>query len=578
MVVTEVYVITGEEIVITRIIDLTPTPTPLPTAVPDEDPGPVTLDISFVRDSVPSIDPQQSVSQDGIDLIENLFVGLTRYNHQTNQIEPALAEEWEVSDNGRVWTFHLRNDIFWVKPIETENDGLNSLQNVETVRPVTASDVVFAVQRACNKEPNTPDAFTLFIIQGCELVNTMPNATKPDLERIGVKALNDTTLEFSLTKPAAHFLTLTSLWFMRPLPPELVEAYGDEWQSESELDLLTSGPYFPQNMEMKTLQANPTWPLSRPGNVDLIHILYAEDAASTLELWQAKQLDAINAAEIDLDLTDERIASRLLPLPQQTMFYLGFNFDSGVFREPNVRRAFAAAIDRERLVEELFGLSAIGMRHLVPPGTVAALPLDEVGVGYSPDYARQQLAESGFRNCRLMPEITFLVSSSDLSLQQAELIRRMWIEELDCDENQIKIEQAQFGTLLASTRRDSGEARPDIWELAWASYYPDAHNWMGDLLHCDDSENRQNRPCAEEDELIRQANSVLETSEREAIYRQLENSFFGDAGTMPLAPLYIQSEPTLVQTWLTYTPAMFGGEQYDTYLIDIQEKTLERSR
>ncbi len=571
----------GEEVVITRIIELTPAPTPLPTAPPAEKQGPITLDIGFERETIPAIDPQQSVSQDSIDLIENLFVGLTRYNHQTNRVEPALAESWEVSENGRIWTFHLRDDIFWVSPGVRQPDGLYTVQSV---RPVNANDVVFAIQRACNSKPYTPDAFTLFIIRGCEHANTTPNATAADLERIGVVALNDTTLEFTLTKPVAHFLTLTSLWFTRPLPPEFITELGDEWQStrwqtNTEVPFLTSGPFFPINPEFQTLQLNPLWPLPRQGNVELINIYFAKGGNSTFDLWQARQLDLINAANLDLDFEDERIVTRLEWVPEQTVHYVGFNFDSGIFREPEVRRAFAAAIDRERLVEELFGPQAMGMQHLIPPGAVAASPSDEVGIGYSPDYARQQLAASGFGSCQLIPPFTFLVSASDLSLQQAELIRRMWIEELDCTEDQIQIEQAQFGVLLANTRRDAGAVRPDVWELAWASFYPDANNWMGDLLHCDDSENRHNRPCSQDDDLIRQANSVLDVTERTDMYRQLENRFFGDAGIMPLVPLYIRTEPKLLHAWITsYTPALFGGEQYDTYQIDMAIKDLERSR
>lgn len=575
IVVTEVYIITGEEIVVTRVIELTPTPTPAPTAVPAEARGPVTLDISFVRDTVPAIDPQQNVSQDSVDLIENLFVGLTRFNHKTNRIEPLLAKTWEISENGRVWTFNLRDDIFWVKPLNTMVDGL---YDVEAVRPVTAGDVVFAIQRACNSKPNTPDAFTLFIIRGCEQVNTTPNATLADLERIGVTALNDTTLQFTLTKPAAHFLTLTSLWFMRPLPPELIEAHGDDWQSETEAEWMTSGPFFPLTPELKTLQINPLWPLPVSGNIDQVNILYIPTAKDALALWQGRQIDLVDATNVDVNLADERIVNKLQLVPQQTLYYLGFNFDSGVFREPGIRSAFAAAIDRDKLAEELFGIQATGLRHLIPPGAVGSLPAGEVGQGYSPDYARQQLAASGFGGCRLMPQITFLVSSSDLSLQQAELIQRMWIDELNCTEDQIKIEQVQFGTLLANTRRGGGDVRPDVWELAWASYYPDAHNWMGDLLHCEDSENRVNRPCSAEDDLIRQANATFDEGERTAIYHQLENRFFSEGGIMPLAPLYIRNERRLVQTWLGYTPALFGGEQYDTYLIDADRKVLEQSR
>ncbi|HEX6386259.1 MAG TPA: peptide ABC transporter substrate-binding protein [Anaerolineae bacterium] len=571
-VVTEYVVVEGEERVVTRLVRQTVTVTPAAVSTVSASP-PVELDISFTREERPVIDPQKTDDPDGVDLIENLFVGLTRYNHESNRIEPELAREWEVSGNGRVWTFHLRDDIFWVRPADRVGGGLG---DAEPVRPVIASDVVFAVQRACARETNTPYAFILFLVVGCEQVNQSAAATPADLEGIGVRALNDVTLEVTLTKPASHFLTMTSMWLFYPVPREMVVEHGDEWTAAE--NLLTSGPFFPIP-QSQTLYRNPLWPLPRRGNVDIVNIFYLNDEMGAFQLWQSNQLDLapLPAAERE-NFLQSPAAEKALLVTDQTVFYLAYNFESGVFREPEVRRAFSAAIDRERLVEEIFGQQALGMRHLTPPGVLLAPPIDEIGVGYSPDYARQQLAASGFDSCRLMPDITFLVSSSDLSLRQAEIIRRMWVQELGCAEEQIVIEQVQFGALLANTRADAGSARPDVWELGWASYYPDAYNWAGDLLHCQESENRQNRSCSEVDELIRQMSSAVEFEQRYLLYREVENMFFGAEGVVPLAPLYVRGDFVLVQSWLNYAPALFGGEQYETYIIDAGSKRLERSR
>lgn len=583
IVVTEVFTIAGEELVVTRILEPTLTPTIEPTPAA-EDNSPVILDISFVRESVPNIDPQTTTDPDGIDLIENLFVGLTRYNHATNQVDPALAREWEVSDDGRIWTFHLRDDIFWVRPGEQTIDGYVI---AEAVRPVVAGDMVFAIQRACARETDTPDAFVLFLIEGCEQAHQQASATPADLANIGIQALNDTTLQIKLNRPAAHFLTITSLWFMRPLPPELFEVEeneeeveSDDWQTavQEGATLLTSGPFMPLNTNFSTLQRNTLWPIPFQGNTEIVKINYVDTETIALGLWEAKSLDVIDATDINLANLPNSTLQQAQIVNQQTLLYLNFNFQSGVFRESMVRRAFSAAIDREALVEEVYGGDAVPMRHLIPPGVFGALPADQVGLGYSPDFARIQMAGSGFGSCRLMPEIRFMVSSSDLSLLQAELIIQMWVKELGCAENQFKIEQVQFGTLLANTRPDAGAARPDVWELAWASYYPDAHNWMGDLIHCQESENRERRPCGEVDALIQQAATTIDVAERQALYRQIENMLFGDEGILPLAPLYVRGDVILVQNWLTYPPALFGGEQYDSYEINMDRKELERSR
>ena len=572
VVVTEVVVVEGEEQIVTRVIRQPVTATPDPNASEQIDEL-VTLDINFSLNDVPDFDPQTSDSSEGIDLIENLFVGLTRFNHGTNQIEPALAQSWEVDENGRRWTFFLRDDIFWVRSTE---EHVNGMQQVEAVAPVTADDVVFAVQRACMRETDTPDAVTLFLIEGCEQLHSFADPTPTDLNRIGVTAIDNTTVQFTLTKPATQFLTISSLWMMRPVPRFLVEEFAEEWVNAE--NLLTSGPFVPID-ERISLQRNPFWPIPRQnGNVDVVKITYLSDPEDAVRFWEAKNLDVVTLPDLPDADEMERLTARSNLVTEQTLFYLAFNFESGVFREPEVRRAFSAAIDRERLVEEMFAGQASGMRHLVPPGVLGAVPFDEVGMGYDPDYARIQMQESGFGSCRLMPEVTMLVTTSDQSLRQAEILRDMWIEELGCDENQIIIEQVQFGTLLANTRQDAGARRPDMWELGWASYYPDAQNWFSDLLHCSDSENRQNRSCAEVDELIRQAALEMELSERTALYREIENLFFSRAGSVPLIPLYVPGEYVLAQGWLTYVPARFGGEQYDTYQIDAVLKRLEQSR
>jgi oligopeptide transport system substrate-binding protein len=579
IVVTEVVVVDGGETVVTRLVRqtvaVTVTPNSLAQPVTYQ---PTELDVAMIG-SFPDIDPQKATDANGIDLIENLFVGLSRFDHESNRIEPELATEWEVSRDGRVWTFHLREDVYWVRPIGNAPDE-DGLWQAEPVRQVVAADVAYAVQRACLRETGTPDAFILYLIEGCEQVHDVIEVLPAELDGIGARALDDFTLQFSLTKPASQFLTITSMSLMKPVPRELVDEMGDDWQLGE--NLMVSGPFLlapkPEPAMRPALHRNPLWPIPRRGNVDIANIVLLNEAMPAFQLWQAKRVDASPLPASERQAFLDQSSLKAILVTDQTVFYLGFNFSSGVMRVPEVRRALNAAIDRDRLAEEIYGGRAVSMRHLAPPGVVAAPPVDEVGKGYDPDYARQQMAESGFRACRLMPSFTYLVSTSDLSLQQAELIREMWVEELDCSEEQIIIRQVQFGTLLANTRQEAGADRPDIWELGWASYYPDAHNWVGDLLHCTESENRQGRPCAEVDEIIRQASNEFEPERRLALYRQIEDQFFGSNGIEPLAPLYAPGEYVLVQSWLTYAPALFGGEQYDSYVLEAELKQLEQSR
>lgn len=584
-------VTTGIESIVTRIVErvtfVTPTPRVEEPVLAFQDP--IELDISL-NGVLPDLDPARAEQNSQLDLVQNLFVGLTNFNPLTNSVEPELAISWDVSSDGRTWTFLLRDDIYWVKP-KRPPPGSTELWSADPVRPVVAADVVYSIQRLCDREVESALTFSLFIIQGCEELYRDPEPAETDSQIIGMRAVDESTLEVRLTEPAAHFLTLTSLPLFQPVPRDLASELGNEWQTSAGRigtgwqtleNLVTSGPYFPvtniATSQSLVLHRNPLWPINKTGNADVINIFFLDDDSDAFQLWQDRTLDIAPLPSNERESFIRRNPEKVILIPEPVLFYIGFNFDSGVFGEPEIRRAFSAAIDREALIEEIYDGRGLPMRHATVPGIVAAIPVGEVGVGYSPDYARQQMASSSIRSCRLMPPVTMLVSSADLSMRQAELIRDMWVEELDCLKENISIQQAQFGELLANTRPDS-TSRPDLWELAWAPSYPDSHNFLNDLLHCTNSENRQNRPCSDVDAQQLRASSTTDIAERSSLYRQVEGQFFGENGQFPIAPLYIRARFMVTHDWVdVFSPVTFGGQQWDKVVLDPVLKDLERSR
>lgn len=580
----------GVQAIVTRIVNQITfvTSTPDPTAIALLNRPLAVLDISL-NGELPDLDPGVAESQAQLDLTQNLFVGLTNFNPDTKVVEPELATTWSVSPDGLTWTFNLRDDVYWVQP-RSPRPGGGELWTATQLRPVTADDVVYAVRRHCNRDVSTALTFTLFIIDGCEAMFTSRQPDDGETVLFGVNALSPTTLEIRLTEPAGYFLTLTSMPFFQPVPADLVEESGNEWLNaigefgtgwQTPENLITSGPFMPASTgltsQFAVLHRNPAWPMERAGNADVVNITFFDDDLDAFELWQDRKLDISPLPPTQRESFMPRSSDKVRTVPNQVLFYIGFNFGSPVFGEPEVRRAFSAAIDRQALIDELYQGRGMVMRHATVPGIVASIPVEELGVGYSPDYARQQMAASSFRSCRLMPEVTFLVSSADLSLRQAEIIRDMWVEELDCLKESIHIEQTSFGQLLAGTQPDA-TGRPDLWELAWAPTFADAGNLINDLLHCTDSENRQNRECSDTDALLRTAGTIIDPMERMNLYRQAESQFFGESGLFPIAPLYIRSRDIVVHDWINFTPVAFGGQQWDRILIDITLKELERSR
>ncbi|MCB0011247.1 MAG: hypothetical protein KDE09_10090 [Anaerolineales bacterium] len=576
VVVTEVVRIEGQPVEVTRVVTRV---VELPVTViaqdaTDTEATPVTLDVSYPT-RLTQLDPVRVLDPHEHDLVQNLFVSLTSLNPATGAVEPQLAESWQVSGDGRTWIFTLRPNIYWVQNDEDDETQLKVL------RPVDAHDMVFTVRRLCDPTTNVPDVFIFYIIAGCEAIHSSGRPTTSDLQSIGVNAIDDFTLEFQLTKPADYLLTLLTLPALKPLPAEHLESLGEGWDEENLA--VTSGPFILSATSLSgartVLERNPAWPLPFTGNIDQVRILYLNKSEDSFDLWREQQLDLSPMPLAEVAALTAVNPEKVTLVLNQRVFYLGYNFDSSIFREPELRRAFAAAIDRQRLIDEIYAGTGIGMRHLTPPGTFGAPAVDEVGTGYDPEYARQQMAASSYPSCRLLPDMTYLTGPSDRQLQQAQLIRQMWVEELDCNEEQIRITQVQFGELLANTREGANPAvRPDIWELGWRPYFPDAHNWLHDLLHCSESENRNKRPCSAVDSQLQQAAGITDHEERVALYRQLERDLFADGGLMPIVPLFSRADYLARQSWLQYPPAYFGGEHYDFYVIDQTVKDISRSR
>lgn len=581
VVVTRIVVENGQEIVVTRLIRQT---VQVPATLPPTEQGQaeVILDLAYAGgEEVP--DPQQVIERNGVDMVENLFIGLTRYDYATNTVMPALATSWEVSGDGLAWTFHLRNDVAWVRSALQAPPGVaREDARPELYRPVVAGDVVYAIRRACDHRTQTPNVFVFFIIAGCESYYALDEPIPSDQGLVQAEAVNDQTLVIHLVRPAAYFATITTGVAFRPVPGELIEfpaLNGLPWTDLT--NIVTNGPYLyglDTIANTRTvLERNPFWPMTYAGNVEKVNIFWLDRPAG-YQLWLDKGVDIapLPAGEMENVMDVPLLSSRLRLIPEQAVFYLAYNFDSPVFQEAAVRRAFGAAINRVALIEDVYDGYGLPMRHFSPPGVLGAPPVNEVGIGYNSDLARLSMADSSFRDCRFMPPIRYMAHSTDLALFHAQTLRDMWEAELGCAENQIQIEQVEFGTLLANTRRDAGLIRPDVWDLAWASYYPDAHNWLFDVLHCTESENRQDRPCSEVDDILQTAANELDVLARWDLYRQAERLFFGEDGLAPLTPLFTRARFVMVQPWLTYTPATAGGEQFDTYFVDAQAKKLER--
>lgn len=546
----------------------------IPTSTPNPM-GPITYRGASVE-NIQTLDPQAASDSLSITYLEQLFVSLTNYNLETGEVIPEAAESWDISDDGLTYTFHLRNDIPWVRHNSVTNETIQVMDDQSNPRFVVAQDFVNAVHRACN--PQFATFYSAAIapqILGCEDTLHATDAsslTVEDYDAIGVYAIDEVTLVIELAFPASFFLSMTPLWTLAAIPQWTIDEHGIEnWYMAK--NIVTNGAYVLSDWvpgERRTLIRNILLPadLAGTGNIDVFQFYTVSNSSTLYDLWLANEIEE---SPIPLDKLQghlDNFAEETISVTDRVVFYIGFAHDKPPFDDARVRAAFSAAFDREAYIQNIVLGQGLPMRHFSPPGIIGAPPIDAVGVGFDPDFAAEKLAEAGYPNCEGFPHIKLIGYSGASTLAWIKFAQESWTENLGCSADTVVVIQVTFDEFWDAIDQDSSEDdRPHMWTLGWEPYYPDENNWVGDVLWCQ-GDTRTNRPCTHIDDLIEQAREEVDPTIRADLYLKIEEGFFGKNGEFPIAPLRLRIKYLARHAWLRYTPAPFGAAQWYNWLID----------
>ena len=493
------------------------------------------------------------------DLVENLFVGLTRFDPTTQQIDPMIAESWSVSNDGLTWTFNLRDDIQWVR--YDPNVG-----NVTAVRPVQAGDFVYAIQRACNPLRPSPITTNMMIVEGCQTVaNAFPEViTDRFIARAsGARATGPYTLEIDIAVPTAYFPTLVSTSEFRPVAREAVSEEGD-WTAADRI--ITSGPYVLSNRSASaiTLVRNPFWPGGMAGNIDQVEVTLTDAITSAAPYDMARltlaQADSLRSTSADV----------LVSAPGGQLTMLGFALDRAVVQIPEARRALSLAIDRQALVDQVFPNQAVPATQFTPSGVVAAPTFD--GLAYDPAAAQAALAAAGFPDCTNLPEpVIVLVPEEDpVWAEVGQFLVSQWTANLGCDAALFQVTPLAR-TLMIELSHGTYDSeivtRSHSWITQWSADYPDANAWINDALHCRYGWIRTGRTCDQGDAALNRAVTEEDLDARTADYTDAEESMFGANGSFPVIPLFVSTTTWIQQPWLSDVNE-YGASRFDLWTLD----------
>jgi ABC-type oligopeptide transport system substrate-binding subunit len=272
--------------------------------------------------------------------------------------------------------------------------------------------------------------------------------------------------------------------------------------------------------------------------------------------------------------------------------FLAFSFEQPPAHDEHVRRALAAAVDRERLIAGALGPDqhALPLTGIIPPG--AALAPNDQPPGYDAEYAQAELAEAGYPDCRGLPPLALMVDSSDTSQRVGESLVAMWEETLGCRVGTITVDAQPYQDVGAAAQNvppptptpappeeqpDKPIFRAEVILRYWQADYPDANNWTADILGCatgfPGAYLRQGRDCGPVDRILQEAMTTYEAEARADLYREVEAQLFGPQSLTPVVPLYVQVRAVQAEPWLTIWPDRAGPLRFDAWLVDEEARS-----
>ena len=456
-----------------------------------------------------SLDPAIITGQADGRIASTLFEGLTRYNPTNATPLPGLAERWDITEGGRVYTFHIRSNAVW-----------------STGEPITAHDVVYSWLRVLNPATGSDYAGQLYYVKGAEAYNT---AKHNDPDQIAIKALDDRTLRVELVDPTPFFLDLCSFQTLSVVPRKTIEKHGDRWLMAKPLPV--SGAYELVSWRINDrvrMRRNPRYWDAANTHCAIVDMIPCTMPATALNLYQTGEADIV----WDKELVPVELLDILLKRPDfHTYNYLGsyfyrYNVTRKPFDDPRVRKAMALAIDKRRIVEKITRAGEQTASHLVPPG-VANYKSPE-GLGYDPELARKLLAEAGYPGGQGFPRVDYMFNSLKMHEKIAVELQEMWARELGIHIELRNLEWKVF--LSAQSRLEFGLSRS-----SWIGDYNDPNTFL-DMFMSNNGNNRTGWKNERYDNLIREANGKLDPKEREKVLQQAELILVRDE--LPIGPLF----------------------------------------
>ena len=469
-----------------------------------------TADLTILNGpEIQSLDPHIISGQADMRVVLSLFEGLTRFGPENGDAIPGIAERWDISADGRIYTFHLRTNAAW-----------------STGKPITADDFVFSWRRALDPKTGGDYAALLFYIKNGEELNTGKIA---DPDKLGVKALDAHTLRVELKNPTPFFLELCASQELAVVPRTEIEKYGDNWIRLRPFPC--SGAYtleFWRLNDRARVRRNPYYWDAANTELERVDFLPSDSANTALNIYATGHADVLwDKNLIPTELLDQlRQRSDAHAFDYLGTYFVRFNVTRKPFMDPRVRKALALAVDKERIVQRICRGGEKIASHMTPDGLKNYDPPE--GLGYNPDGARQLLREAGYPNGRGFPRFQYLFNPSPLNQQIGVELQAMWRTELGIE---MELRQSEWKVYL----EDLSKLDYDVCRSSWIGDYTDPNTFL-DMFMSNNGNNRTGWANPRYDALINEANAEPDAAGRAKLLARAETLLVRDEA--PVVPLY----------------------------------------
>jgi len=464
-----------------------------------------------------------------------LFEGLVTKNPYDLSIEPGVAESWEISDDGKMYTFHLRDNAKW-----SNGD------------PVTAEDFRWSWQRGMSPILGGEYSYMYNPIENAEAYNSGQMA---DFSQVGVKVLDDYTLQVKLAAPTPYFLQLLDHYSMFPVHRATIEKFGSpydrltQWAQEG--NIVTNGAFVLTEWQINShlrVEKSPLYWDADEIKLNAIVFYPTENLVTEERMFRDGQLH--RTEEIPLDKliayqTEQPEITRVEPWIG-SYFYM-FNTTREPLTDVRVRKAVAMAIDRELIAETVTQGLYIKSTALVPPGTVGYNPPKTFD--FNPEEARQLLAEAGYPNGEGFPPMDILYNTHEDHRKIAVAIQQMLAQNLNI---QVNLVNQEWKVYLDS----HNNMNYDIARRGWIGDYVDPYTFLN-MYITDGGNNKTGFSNARYDDIILNlAPAELDRDKRYALYHEAETILLEN---MPILPIFTYQYKHLFATSVKGMPDNIMG-------------------